>query len=515
MHCLYFLHRSTSNAAKIRHLLAAFILIASIEVRGDEFFNVICIGETSSIGVEGCSEYNTYGWTGGLVNMPNIAQPTVSPLVTTTYFQTILSSQSTIEFHVFHVIVIQNVQLEVEDNLFECMEKRELTFTATATVAIPSSFEGDGKFIFTYLGPIINTTENKEVMTNEETAQVTFKMKEVLSGDMDYFYEAQIWVVFSLGDKSCANFANSERMVVVKKLTVGTIKDELTSKLWHIRVGQNIVYSAFASADCMNWDWSMPDGSNHWNPVAVAPIAFGKNGTMRIPEGDLMLTTSNSNLGDTYGTIKASCIDGDGCIIQANASTKVKVFYDGLAVTNPSGTLPNWFYYYKNNEGGGAYGYGCFGAPPNETSFSTPGGGEATIHICDNVFVGSWTIETNWDTNPTSLMVTIGPVDYGTAYQYFIGALEHEREHATNHVPLGTMGDTDGDNLPSSYEINVTKTDPNDAFSAWPGNTYDANDGEVYAGGPIEKNAILSANISADWAYRMVGTTPVGLNWPQ
>jgi hypothetical protein len=79
--------------------------------------------------------------------------------------------------------------------------------------------------------------------------------------------------------------------------------------------------------------------------------------------------------------------------------------------------------------------------------------------------------------------------------------LAHERHHANNETTAGPPTDSDGDLLAGTYETATTQTDPNDKYSARGvliGSTWD--DGEVYAGGPIEQQGIQNADTSHDWA---------------
>jgi hypothetical protein len=63
--------------------------------------------------------------------------------------------------------------------------------------------------------------------------------------------------------------------------------------------------------------------------------------------------------------------------------------------------------------------------------------------------------------------------------------------------------DDDGDGLPTTYELTVTKTrasGENAIRSATEGTVSNLKDSEVYAGGPIEAAALLVADTSEDWA---------------
>jgi len=169
-----------------------------------------------------------------------------------------------------------------------------------------------------------------------------------------------------------------------------------------------------------------------------------------------------------------------------------EVFYMGQEKNHPGGdpTHPNWFHYYKQNEGGGAYGYdGTAG-----TSYSGAGAGEGSIRIADNAYTGGDTLITQIGAN--GRLELLGRTPFRKRYKYFYGAVQHERQHALNETP--GVNDPDGDDLSNQFETNTSHTDPNDRFSADPNNT--TSDDEVYAGGPVEEAAINAADTSQDWA---------------
>ncbi len=104
----------------------------------------------------------------------------------------------------------------------------------------------------------------------------------------------------------------------------------------------------------------------------------------------------------------------------------------------------------------------------------------------------------------TGQLKAAGVSEINKHYAHFIGVLAHERQHANYEVPAGGANDPDGDNLSNTFESLISFTDPNDNISA----SKDAVslyingelDSEVYAGGPVEENAIKAADTSQDWA---------------
>ena len=171
--------------------------------------------------------------------------------------------------------------------------------------------------------------------------------------------------------------------------------------------------------------------------------------------------------------------------------TKFEVFYAATAKNHPGGdpSQPNWFNYYKQNEGGTDYGYNAM-LPSSQSDSGVPG----STQLADNAYTGGWYISTT--TNGSGRLVTTGTSAIFKYYKYFFGVVKHERQHAYNE---STIGDSDGDNLPDSFEVNTSHTDPTNKFSA-AGGGVDFSDSEIYAGGPIEEAGIKAADTAQDWA---------------
>jgi flagellar hook-associated protein FlgK len=177
-----------------------------------------------------------------------------------------------------------------------------------------------------------------------------------------------------------------------------------------------------------------------------------------------------------------------------------EVFYDAKAKNHPGGntTHTNWFHYYKQNLGSGTYGYNDNGHNNSGRSGSTSRGGDSSIVIGPEAFDG--------DEYITSIiqngrLLATGWSSTTKYYANFCGVVAHERQHANNEVASGGPLDPDFDFLASSFENTTSKTDPANGYSAsgsLTGNGWD--DGEVYAGGPVEENALKQADTSKDWA---------------
>ena len=179
------------------------------------------------------------------------------------------------------------------------------------------------------------------------------------------------------------------------------------------------------------------------------------------------------------------------------AEASFEVFYSGTArnhfdvENNPN--FPNWFIYYRQNFGGGEYRYF-----PARQSQSFAGGGDDLIEIGNDAyeFLGNSYSNTSIENG----LLTLQKRDAGATsyYRSFVGIVTHERHHANNETRDRVI-DTDGDQLPSDFERNTSRTDPADPFSAG-GESVGFNDGEVYANGPVERTAIEGADVSQDWA---------------
>ena len=201
-------------------------------------------------------------------------------------------------------------------------------------------------------------------------------------------------------------------------------------------------------------------------------------------------------------------------------SRTVEKFYDATGTQNPTSD-PNWFYYYKQEQGGTGYQYDNV-----QDSHSTAGGGMTSVYIGNSAYTGHHTITYN-HSNPGGRLRALGwTVDPERYYIYFLGVLAHETQHATNELQSsGGPTDPDGDYLSTTYETVASLTlgtaNPQDAakYSArgypLPNDpslaSNQLDDGECYAGGPVEQIAINNAKSSheeyKDWAQP-------GSQWP-
>lgn len=183
------------------------------------------------------------------------------------------------------------------------------------------------------------------------------------------------------------------------------------------------------------------------------------------------------------------------------AKAEFEVFYSAKAKNHPGGVFShtNWFHYYKQNAGGGAYGYNDSGYKGRGRSGSNSAGGDSSIIIGPEAFDGDTYITTNLVGGRLRATGWSNTTKY---YANFSGVLAHERQHANGEVAQGGSNDPDSDWLATDFEIHTSKTNPNDPFSASSGVAAVAGftDDEVYAGGPVEENGIKKADTSKDWA---------------
>lgn len=292
---------------------------------------------------------------------------------------------------------------------------------------------------------------------NEETANVSLS---AVSG-------IDIVTAGNTNRLSFDDVRNVEANPLPAGVCVGSIID------WYLAVGTGTSKTANMNSGNVNTLSAFPNSNSSWgNNTLTAYID-----TVMVPgqDGELELT----------GTVSLLWKD-----------LSIKVFYEGTGNQSP-GTDPNWFYYYKDNAGGGAYTYKAAGR-----SSSTSGGGLGTVKIANEAYAGDEYITHNY-TNPGGRLKATGWSTTNRYYANFLGVLAHETQHATNE---STVGDTDGDDLPDAFETGTSLTDKNVINSAIGGGVT-FNDDEIYAGGPVEKGGIDGANTTNDWAHP-------GTNWP-
>lgn len=227
--------------------------------------------------------------------------------------------------------------------------------------------------------------------------------------------------------------------------------------------------------------------------------ADNPNGKPKVNNGKLEATVTftglpeeNSSFGKKTATITYSGTYGSTTVTQ-----DYEVFYRALKTNHPPCTCcancPNWFYYYKNASGGGSYVY------VSGRSNSDSAGGDSSVKIGNEAYAGDEYITT---TLVGGFLMATGWSNTNKYYPNFCGVLAHERQHANNEIVTGFPDDRDYDCLSNTFETNTSMTNPDNKYSARTASMGDAfDDGEIYAGGPVEKNGIDTADKNKDWAY--------------
>ena len=243
----------------------------------------------------------------------------------------------------------------------------------------------------------------------------------------------------------------------------------------------------------------IPGSTMTWAPENPNGKPTLSNGKLNATVTFTGMPQSNSSFGKK--NVKLVYTGSIGTITE---SADYEVFYNATATNHPNCTAcpecPNWFYYYKQNAGGGSYQYG-FGLT---TSKSYSGQGDESIRIADNAYTGGWYLTTVISKENVRLKLTVRS-GINKYYAHFCGVVKHERQHANHELSVpGGISDWDTDYLTNDFEDSTSKTDKNDELSAARNNpdwTELVFDDEAYAGGPVEENGILNANTSQDWAY--------------
>jgi hypothetical protein len=284
----------------------------------------------------------------------------------------------------------------------------------------------------------------------------------------------------------------------------------------------------------------IPGSSKDWDPNNV-------DGEPKVENGQLTATVSFTglpSLNSSFGlkTVRLRYARRGKVLLEQ----PFEVFYTGTGKNHPNvvycsrcisarhcradrraglpSTEANWFYYYRQNAieqtlACGFFKYGCDEA--SRRSFSVNGFGESWIRICDEAYNGNNQYRLT-SKGPGPLRIT-GRSEDLRYYTSFVAVLIHERDHAKKNetacVNANFDIDFDGDGLTDEREIQVTRTDPERAYSADEPPAKDADcrpkpsatgeqalpapgvlDSEAYAGGEVEECAALRADTPTDWS---------------
>ncbi len=285
---------------------------------------------------------------------PRSPCPTATPDSTTTYKLKVVGTDfSFTSEDEMTVYVLEKLKLRVENNITECMEKREVTFTAIILGNLPAKLTDEIEYIFHYKKANgIDFTENE--LSSKTIQDNTVETDTVLPGDSDHKFKTSVYAEAKYKN---GTLISDTVNIDVYELWIKYFRYfyDLT-KEWKVVVGFYIDYSATASSDCKNWSWKMEDGvPDKWH------LEGGNEQTghyMWIPFTDLA-EAKNSDFGDAYGTITVSCEDEEGNkytfnSTELNQPRKVQVFFDpdrNLEGLSPSTEKPPcWFVFWKDGK---------------------------------------------------------------------------------------------------------------------------------------------------------------------
>lgn len=123
-------------------------------------------------------------------------------------------------------------------------------------------------------------------------------------------------------------------------------------KDWKVVVGRTIDYKAKGGSDPI-WNWWLGSGE------CITLDTFWKletQSTFKSKGKDIFISnasmpTNNSDFGETNGSIKVFNGSQESCIDKNDSIAMVEIYYEKDANTNPDGTVPNWYYYWKDAYG--------------------------------------------------------------------------------------------------------------------------------------------------------------------
>lgn len=285
---------------------------------------------------------------------PRSPNPIATPDSTTTYKLKVVgyNFEFTSEDEVT-VYVLKRIGLHVENNITECMERRDITFTSIVGGNLPAELPDEYELVFHYKkadGTDVTESQITSGIVNDYDIEADL----VLDGDADHKYTTSVYVEAKYKN---GTLKSDPINIDVYELWIEYVRYHFDpTKEWKIVVGYTIDYSAIASSDCINWNWRMEDGvPDQWH----LQNGDSKNGNlMMIPFTDLA-DAENSDFGDAYGTMTVSCEDGEGnehtfISTEMNPPRKVQVFFDpdrNLEGLNPSTAKPPcWYIFWRQGK---------------------------------------------------------------------------------------------------------------------------------------------------------------------
>jgi hypothetical protein len=310
---------------------------------------LLVVGQTVTNGVDGA---NFAGYPESMIYVEAIGSGTATlsyNYVGTGEHATGLECKASLGMTVVKVDLVAETSAKTQLPLTECMEDREVTFTATAA-GFTASQANQLQFTFHYEyadGTKWSSTDYWPGLVAYDDAP----MDNVPDGDADHYFETPIYVEVS--DDLSNKATSSEITIKVYELWVNTFKDADEDKEWKVVVGEPIEYEATASPDCTNWIWELSDGIVEQWHIDGASLRSGNN--MIIPNSDMPSDDEWDHFGDTYGIVIVICEDEEGnehnfVSTEIDSATKAEVYFDGTLATHPGGVegqSKNWFYYWK------------------------------------------------------------------------------------------------------------------------------------------------------------------------
>lgn len=286
-----------------------------------------------------------------------------------------ITANATTDFDVADMKVHEShVLLTAEGNITECMEKREVTFTAIAGGFTSVAPLNPITFTFHYQHPDGTAWENSD-WSYDLIQDDTVTAGNVPDGDLDHWFETPIYVQVEDGFTHTAR--SKDRTLRVWELWIKTFQGYASQKPWKVCIGDDIEFEALASPDCRDFEWDMPDGvPDAWNPTG----GNGRSGVgMRIPFSDCA-RAHNSWFGERYGTVYVECVDGNGYKHRLFSTDKAKVFFptrDDVAVdgtTPPTASNPPcWFVFWQQAGAGNDLVWFDDRLSPGQRGVCTPG----------------------------------------------------------------------------------------------------------------------------------------------
>ena len=424
--------------------------------------------------------------------------------------------------------------------LTECMEEREITYTAKT----PSWTSYSENIKYEFFFKKADGTEWTQVKNvKSSTAQTTNVVADQVANSPGaspnhHYFDTDVYVKATYkGATATSNTLN----IRVYRLWIKHFKDHNSTSTypsstdWMVCVGRNIDYEAIASNDCNNWAWDLKSGTfyDYWQTTG----GTSKAGTgMVIPTSELEDARGN-HFGDIYGNVRVQCKDGDGnnhAFESIKMSQKAKVFFPRNQMLT-GGACPAWFKFWAKDQGGPGvhkfdstevihnvritweYNNSISGNGLCSYSYNPLTGGYATISMSSGV-VGArnWTFSS--PAYPAPPLVTFtnsagvatsfpaGKISLSfvkSDYQSIDCAIKtarHELQHAYRFQNKygGSINDNDTDRLPNSFEDSFgTNFNNSTTYSSfYLSGMDDEIDAEYEA-----QNPMPNAAAGMDWAY--------------